>query len=105
MGRTRTRTAPGITLGADSLFALDRGDKWMIALLDRALAQGRAFRVPSGVLGQAWSNGRVQVKEVEIVPLNGQLAFVWGTLRSYQHGEYYDSRRGAATLYCDKRSE
>ena len=88
MGRTRTRTAAGIVLDAGALIALDRGDKRMIALLDRALAQGRAFRVPAGVVGQAWRDGRVQValarflrsQEVEIVPLDEQLARACGEL-------------------------
>jgi hypothetical protein len=84
----RTRTATGITLDAGALIALDRGDKRTIALLDRALAQGRVFRVPSGVVVQAWRNGRVQVtlgrflriEEVEIVPLDEQLARSCGEL-------------------------
>lgn len=60
MGRARTRIAKtGITLDAGALIALDRGNKRMIALLRQALAQGCAFRVPSGVLGQAWRDGRV----------------------------------------------
>ena len=88
MGRTRTRTAAGIVLDAGALIALDRGDKRMIALLRRALAQGRAFRVPAGVVGQAWRDGRVQVtlarflrsEEVEIVPLDEQLARTCGEL-------------------------
>ena len=36
-------------------------DKRMIALLRRALAQRRAFRVLAGVVGQVWRDGRVQV--------------------------------------------
>lgn len=88
MGRTRTRTAAGIVLDAGALIALDRGDKRMIALLDRALIQGRTFRVPAGVVGQAWRDGRVQValgrflrsEEVEIVPLDDQLARSCGEL-------------------------
>ncbi len=88
MGRTRTRAATGIVLDAGALIALDRGDKRMIALLHRALAQGRAFRVPAGVVGQAWRDGRVQVtlarflrsEEVEIVPLDEQLARSCGEL-------------------------
>ena len=88
MGRTRARTAAGIVLDAGALIALDRGDKRMIALLDRALTQGRAFRVPAGVVGQAWRDGRVQVtlarflrsEEVEIVPLDEQLARSCGEL-------------------------
>lgn len=88
MGRTRTRAAAGIVLDAGALIALDRGDKRMIALLDRALAQGRVFRVPAGVVGQAWRDGRVQVtlarflrgEEVEIIPLDEQLARFCGEL-------------------------
>jgi hypothetical protein len=88
MGRTRTRTAAGIVLDAGALIALDRGDKRMIALLRRALAQGRAFRVPAGVVGQAWRDGRLQVtlarflrsEEVEIVALDEHLARSCGEL-------------------------
>ena len=61
LGRTRTRTAAGIVLDTGALIALERGNKRMIALLQRALAQGRTFRVPAGVVGQVWRNGRVQV--------------------------------------------
>ena len=88
MGRTRTRTATGLVLDAGALIALDRGDKRMIALLQRALAQGRTFRVPAGVVGQVWRDGRVQAtlarflrsEEVEIVPLDEQLARACGEL-------------------------
>lgn len=88
MGRTRTSVAAGIVLDAGALIALDGGDKRMIALLDRALAQGRAFRVPAGAVGQAWRDGRVQAtlarflrsKEVEIIPLDEQLARSCGEL-------------------------
>src|SRR5277367_4420295 len=88
MGRARTGSATGIVLDSGALIALDRGDKRMIALLDRALAQGRTFRVPAGVVGQAWRDGRVQValarflrsEEVTIVPLDDQLARSCGEL-------------------------
>jgi predicted nucleic acid-binding protein len=93
MGRTRTSTAPGLVLDTGALIALDRGDKRMIALLDRALDQARTFRVPAGVVGQAWRNlpssgGRIQATlarflrsdEVEIVPLDGPLARSCGEL-------------------------
>ena len=88
MGRARTRTPAGIVLDAGALIALDRGDKRMIALLHRALAQGRVFRVPAGVVGQAWRDGRFQVtlarflrsEEVEVVPLDEQLARACGEL-------------------------
>ena len=88
MGKTRTRIAAGIVLDAGALIALDRGDQRMIALLRQALAQGRAFRVPAGVVGPAWRDGRVQVtlarflrsEEVEIVPLDEHLARSCGEL-------------------------
>jgi predicted nucleic acid-binding protein len=89
MGKTRARAAAaGITLDTGALIALDRGDKRMIALLQQALAQGRTFRVPSGVVGQAWRDGRAQAtlarflrgEEVEIVPLDDQLARSCGEL-------------------------
>jgi predicted nucleic acid-binding protein len=70
------------------LIALERGNKRLIALLDRALAQRLKFRVPSGVVGQTWRDGRVQVTlarflridEVEIVPLDDELARACGEL-------------------------
>ena len=93
MGRTRARTAAGIVLDAGALIALDRGDKRMIALLHRALAQGRALRVPAGVVGQTWRDGRIQVtlarflrsEEVEIIPLDPQLARSCGELCGATH--------------------
>lgn len=88
MGRTRTRAPQGIVLDTGALIALDRGDKRMIALLHRALAQGRTLRVPAGVVGQAWRDGRVQVtlarllrsEEVSIVSLDEQVARACGEL-------------------------
>ena len=88
MGRPRTRTPAGIVLDAGALIALDRGDKRIIALLQRAVTQGRTIRVPAGVVGHAWRDGRVQVtlarflrsQEVKIVPLDEQLARSCGEL-------------------------
>jgi hypothetical protein len=89
MGRASAGTAKaGITLDTGALIALDRGDQRMIALLRQALAKGCAFRVPAGVVGQAWRDGRVQVtlarflrsEEVEIIPLDEQLARCCGEL-------------------------
>jgi hypothetical protein len=89
MGRARAGAAKaGITLDTGALIALDRGDKRMIALLRQALGQGCAFRLPAGVVGQAWRDGRVQVtlarflrsEEVEIIPLDDQLARSCGEL-------------------------
>ena len=88
MGRTRAGSAAGIVLDAGALIALDRGDKRMIALLQRALVQGRQFRVPAGVVGQVWRDGRVQVtlarflrsEEVAIIPIDEHLARSCGEL-------------------------
>jgi hypothetical protein len=89
VGRTHAAAPPaGITLDAGALIALDRGDKRLIALLARALSQRLEFHVPSGAVGQAWRDGRVQATlarflrsdEVEIVPLDEQLARACGEL-------------------------
>ena len=89
MGKTRPRdTTLGITLDTGALIALDRGDKRMIALLGQALASRRHLRIPAGVVGQAWRDGRTQValarflrtEEVEIVPLDEQLSRSCGEL-------------------------
>ena len=73
---------------AGALIALDKGDRRMIALLQEALARGIGFRIPSGVVGQVWRDGRRQVvlarllrvSEVEIVPLDGPLSCACGEL-------------------------
>ena len=89
MGATRTRPAPpGVTLDAGALIALDRGDRRLIALVREALAQGRGFRVPAGVVGQAWRDPRRQVvlsrflrgTEVRVVPLDERLSRAAGEL-------------------------
>ena len=89
MGKALARnTATGITLDTGALIALDRGDKRMIALLGQALAQRRHLRIPAGVVGQAWRDGRIQValarflrtEEVEIVPLDDQVSRSCGEL-------------------------
>src|SRR5919198_1526281 len=68
MGKTRARSATaGITLDTGALIALDRGDKRMIALLDQAVVQRRNFHIPSGVVGQAWRDGRIQWSRPERV--------------------------------------
>lgn len=88
MGRARTRRSACLVLDAGALIALERGDKRMIALLERALLSGVAFRVPAGVVGQVWRDGRVQAmlarflrsEEVEIVAMDGLLARSCGEL-------------------------
>ena len=93
MGKTRARPTAGITLDTGALIALDRGDKRMLALLGQALAQHRTFRIPSGVVGQAWRDVRVQATlarflrshEVEIISLDEDLARSCGELCGATH--------------------
>jgi hypothetical protein len=81
-------TTTGVTLDAGALSALDKGDRRMIALLQQLVQQRRGIRIPSGVVGQAWRDGRRQVtlarllraREVEAVPLDGPLSRVCGEL-------------------------
>src|SRR4051812_22912550 len=88
MGKTQARQTPGITLDASALIAIDRGEKRMLALMSEALRQNRIFRVPSGVVAQAWRDGRTQVTlarflrahEVFIVPLDERHARACGEL-------------------------
>lgn len=89
MGKTRTRpTSTGVTLDSGALIALDKGDGRMIALLREALARGVSLRIPAGVVGQAWRDGRRRValarllraNEVEIVVLDGALGRASGEL-------------------------
>lgn len=89
MGTPRARsTPPGVTLDAGALIALDRGDGRMIALVRQALAEGRNFRVPAGVVGQTWRDGRRQAvlsrflrgSEVRVVPLGDRLSRAAGEL-------------------------
>lgn len=84
----RALAGRGLVLDAGALIALERRDGRMIALLAQALAQGRRIRVPAGVEGQAWRNGRFEVtlarflrsEEVEIVALDAALARACGGL-------------------------
>ena len=89
MGKKRTqKAAPGLTLDAGALIALDRGDRRMIALLQEAVRARTAIRVPAGVVGQTWRNGASQavlarflrLREVEIPPLDEHLGRAAGEL-------------------------
>lgn len=70
----------GFVLDTGALIALDRGDKRVIALLDRAAATGIPLVIPAGVVAQAWRDGTRQVRlarllrAVEVVDLTVDLA-------------------------------
>jgi hypothetical protein len=84
----------GITFDAGALIAFERNDRFLVALLARALAHGFSLAVPAGVVGQVWRDGRRQARlarllgspQVEIEPLDdqrsreaGQLCGIRGT--------------------------
>ncbi|MBI4265378.1 MAG: PIN domain nuclease [Acidobacteria bacterium] len=89
MGPTRAPApAAGLTLDAGALIAIDRGDRRMIALLQEAVGKRLTLRVPAGVIGQAWRDGRRQAtlarflrtREVEVHVLDGPAARAAGEL-------------------------
>jgi hypothetical protein len=89
MGTKRTeKTVAGLTLDTGALIAVDRGDRRMIALLQRAVKERIPIRVPAGVVGQAWRDRARQVtlarflrsREVEIPALDEHLARAAGEL-------------------------
>jgi len=45
-------------LDAGALFAIERGDREMIAVIKRERQEGRAPRTHGGVIGQVWRGGR-----------------------------------------------
>jgi hypothetical protein len=79
---------PGLTLDAGALIAFDRNRRRVVALIARALEQDYSLAVPAGVVGQAWRDGRRQVRlarllgsrEVEVEPLDDQRAREAGQL-------------------------
>jgi hypothetical protein len=95
VGATRApATAAGLTFDAGALIAIERGDRRLIALLEAALEKRVRLRVPAGVVGRAWRDGRRQValarflraREVQVHALDehvgraaGELCGVAGT--------------------------
>ena len=52
----------GLTLDAGALIAFDRNERFVVAIVRRALEADAALVVPAGVVGQAWRDGRRQVR-------------------------------------------
>ena len=79
----------GLTLDAGALIALERGDRAMVLLVARAREAKVPLAVPAGALGQAWRDGRQQVRlarllaatdGVQVVPLDARTAREAGQL-------------------------
>jgi hypothetical protein len=56
-----------LTLDAGALIALERNDRRMAALLNRAKVP---IAIPAGVLGQVWRDGRRQVRLARLLALD-----------------------------------
>ena len=78
----------GLTLDAGALIAFDRGDRFVVSLLARALELELGIAVPSGALAQAWRDGRRQARlarllgsaRVEVAALDDRRARAAGQL-------------------------
>ncbi|MGH3320012.1 MAG: hypothetical protein ACRDN9_07495 [Streptosporangiaceae bacterium] len=80
--------APGLTLDAGALIAIDKGSYRIRALLERAEQRRYELAVPAGPVGQAWRDGARQARlarflsrlNVDIVDLDGATARAAGEL-------------------------
>lgn len=78
----------GLTLDAGALVAVERGHPHTRALLDRAVAHGKAVHVVPGVLAQVWRGGPRHARlaafldqhEVDLVPMDAETAKAVGLL-------------------------
>ncbi|MHB8313146.1 MAG: PIN domain-containing protein [Candidatus Dormibacteria bacterium] len=78
----------GAVLDAGALIGFERGDRRVVAIVQRALVNGDVLVVPACALAQAWRDGRRQVRlarllgsrACEIAPLDGPLARAAGQL-------------------------
>ncbi|MGH8902292.1 MAG: PIN domain-containing protein [Egibacteraceae bacterium] len=78
----------GATLDAGALIAFERNERAVVSLVARAYERGERLAVPTGVVAQAWRDGRRQVRLVrllaapitDIVPLDDRTARAVGQL-------------------------
>ena len=52
----------GLTLDAGALIAFERGDRLVVALVERARQRGDVLAIPAGVIGQVWRDGSKQAR-------------------------------------------
>ena len=57
----------GVTLDTGALIAFERNDRLAVSVVLRAVQQRLRVVVPAGVVGQAWRNGRKQVRLVRLL--------------------------------------
>ncbi len=78
----------GLTLDTGALIAFERNEREVVAVVLRAVQHRLRLSVPAGVVGQAWRDGRRQVRlvrllgspAVEVVPLDDASARAAGQL-------------------------
>jgi hypothetical protein len=59
----------GLVFDAGALIALERGDRRVIAYVQRAINANATIAVPAGVVAQVWRNGAKQVRLVRFLSL------------------------------------
>ena len=76
-----------VTLDTGALLALERGDKRLLALLDRVSHKQQPVLIPAGVVAQAWREPRqarlarlLRSPDVEVVSLDATAARAVGVL-------------------------
>jgi predicted nucleic acid-binding protein len=78
----------GLVLDAGALIAFERSDRRIVGLLTRTLEVRGELRIPAGVVGQVWRDGRRQVRlarllaspAVIVAPLDDERARAAGQL-------------------------
>jgi len=61
----------GLVLDAGALIALERRDRKMIRLLERAVETGHVVEVPTGVVAQVWRRGQSQAVLARLLASDG----------------------------------
>ena len=77
-----------LVLDSGALIAFERSNRRVLALLARARVRGARLRIPAGVVGQVWRDGRKQVRlarllsssTVHVEPLDDETARAAGQL-------------------------
>ncbi len=73
----------GLVFDAGALIALERGDRRVVSLVQRALAERAAIAVPAGVVGQAWRDGSRQVRLVRFLGVQSASLAVSATCEDF----------------------
>jgi len=89
---------PGLTLDAGALIAFDRNDRHVVGLIARALEHGYKLAVPAGVVGQAWRDGRRQVRLARLLGSRGVEVEPLDDHRAREAGQLCGVRRTADVI-------